>query len=151
MVIARNDLAIEKSYLISVPLTQVSQGSEIIFGVNNVLNPEGNSSVIFTGLEVYTATYLSNDPSGNPVVTLTDAPQLSVTLVWDDVEFVKDYAYNGFNSSLNFGMIRRLNHVKIDLTKSYVKIVGSTVTLDNSAVFNFFYMDAPGHHDHHKK
>lgn len=149
LVIPRNDLAIRKSYAISVVMpANVAQGNEIYFGVNNVLNPKGTGSVIFTGLECYINTEAAFDASGNPVFVAADATQASLTLVWEDVEFLKDYPYNGFNTDANFGMIRRLNHVKIDLTKSYVKVLGTTMTAGNCALLNFFYQDMPEHHGH---
>ena len=143
LVIPRNDLAIRKSYLVSIPLTNVAQGTEIKFQRNDVLNPQGTGSVIFTGLETFLDSELSYDSDGNPVVTGPDGVQLALTLVWEDVEFIKDYPYLAFNTLASYGMIRRLNHVKIDLTKSYVKVLSTTATKGNAAVFNFFYQDPP--------
>ena len=149
LVIPRNDLAIRKSYLVSIPLTNVSNGTEIKFQRNDVLNPRGTGSVIFTGLETFVNSQISFDTDGNPTVTGSDSTGLALTLVWEDVEFIKDFPYGAFNTAANYGMIRRLNHVKIDLTKSYIKIIDTTVTLNNAAVFNFFYQDAP--HEEHAK
>jgi len=139
IIIPRNDLAIKKSYLVEIPLTNTQQGAQIKFLRNDVLNPLGTRSVKFTGLETFTSEKLLSSESGRPVVTNIEGPALAVTLVFKDVEFVKLYPYMGLNTNANYGMIRRLNNVEIDLTKSFITVLDASVLNTKSAIFNFIY------------
>lgn len=143
IIIPRNDLAIVRSYQTELPISNVGIGSVIKFLRNDVLNPNGTGSVEFTGLEVYTKTLFAKGESGNDVISDTDAPKIALTLVYKDVEFIKLFPYTGLISQANFGMIRRLDRVKIDLTKSYITVLDSGIPANTSCIFNWFFLE-PG-------
>ena len=140
IIIPRNDLSIENSYQFEVPLTSVGLGAKNQFPRNDILNPKGTGSVVFTGLEVYTSDFLSKSESGRDVVTPADATKLAITLCYKEKEFVYYFPYIGLISALNFGMIRRLDRQKIDITKSYVTILQAGIVGDKSAILNWFFL-----------
>lgn len=145
IVVPRLDLQIRKSYLIEIPLddgtTAPGVNSKPSFQRDNLLNPESTGSVIFTGWESEIVDYLAVAPSGRPVISATDATKLAITLMWQDKEFIKLQPYTGIISAISFGMIRRLDNVQINLTKSYITVLASGITAGKSAVINFYYRD----------
>lgn len=139
IIIPRNDLSIRRSYLVEVPIVSTGVGSKPEFQRDNVLNPNTTASVIFTGVEVYTSDFLVKAPSGNAVITPAEAAKLVVTFVWEDNEFVRQEPLIGLIAAVNFGMIRRLDRVRIELTKSYLTVLDAGIGANKSAIFNFFF------------
>lgn len=140
IIIPRNDLSIDCSYQFEIPLTNTGQGGKNQFPRNDILNPKGTGSVLFTGWEVYTRDFLVRAESGNNVVTPADATKLTVTLVFKEDEFVYQFPYIGLISALNYGMIRRLDRKQIDITKSYITVMDAGLAASQSAVINWFFI-----------
>lgn len=142
IIVPRSDLVIKRTYAVEVPLINLAQGQTNLFPRNDVLNPTGDAggSVIFTGVEAYTADFLSKAESGNDVVSSADALKLSVNLNFANNDFIYYYPYLGFISFANYGMIRRLDRVQIDLTKSTIVIMEAGIAAGKSVVLNFHYL-----------
>lgn len=141
IIIPRNDLRIKRSYLVEVPINDIGVGAKPNFERDNVLNPDGTGSVIFTSLEVYTFDLMTKAPSGRPVITQAEAQKLVCTFMWKSDEFIKSYPLTGLISNINYGMIRNLDKVKIDLTKSYLSVLDAGIGAGKSAIFNFTFID----------
>lgn len=139
IIIPRNDLAIRRSYQVEVPLNNTGVNARNYFLRNDILNPKGVGSVLFTGMEVYTSDFFAKTETGRDTVSPTDATKLALTLMFKEKEVVYYFPYIGLISALNFGMIRRLNRIQIDLTKSYITILDSGIAANRSAVVNFFF------------
>ena len=141
IVIPRNDLPIRRSYLVEVPITNTGVGAKPEFQRDNVLNPDSVGSVIFTGVDVMYDSLLAKAPSGNSVITATEAGKLTTTFIWKDDEFIRQQPLVSLISAINFGMIRKLDRRQIELTKSYLTVLDAGIGANKSAVFIFYYLD----------
>lgn len=127
---------IKNCYLVELPLgSSAATGSQINFQDIPQLR---NKTVV--AVEAFTATQLSNGPSGLPVVSAADSLDLLVTLSVNANENVYQVPYYKLISSLNGGFVTGLDELKIDVTKSYVQLVAG-VTTGTTCVFLFYYKD----------
>lgn len=139
LIIPRNDISIVKARTVEVPLKKAAIGAQSPFLLDEVLNPKANGSVIFTGMEVFTATQQSKSNSGRPTITAAEAAKVSIVLMWGNEELIFQSPYIDFLSLTNYGMIRRLKGLKISLTSSYILNMDTLNDDTMSALVTFFY------------
>lgn len=143
LLIPRNDLAIEKSYQVEIPLNNTTAGAKNKFVLNEILNPKATGSVLFTAAEAMTVDLQTKSETGRPVVSSADAAKIAVVLAWGSSEDIYLFPYTSLISVVNYGMIRRLKNIKISLTNSYIQILDDAVPIaaGKSAVINFMYRE----------
>lgn len=139
LIIPRNDLSIVKARTVEIPLKADGVGAQNFFLLDEVLNPKATGSVIFTGMEVFTVLQQSQSNSQRPIVSLADALNLSIVMMYGNEEIIYQSPYTDFLTSLNFGMIRRLNNKKFSLTSCYLLNQGALANKLQSALVTFFY------------
>jgi len=139
IMIPRNDISIVKSRTVEVPLTNAAIGGQAKFLLDEVLNPKATGSVIFTGMEVFTANEQTKSNTGRAIISLPDAAKVSLVMMWGNEEVIYQAPYIDFLSLSNFGMIRRLKALKFSLTSCYVQNMDTLSTANSSALVTFFY------------
>lgn len=125
---------IKNCYLVELPLgASAASGSQINF--QDIPQLRGKTVI---AIEAFTSTQLAFGPSGLPVVSPSDSLDLLVTLSVNANENVYQVPYYKLISSLNGGFVTGLDDLLIDVTKSYVQLVGG-VTTGSTCVFLFYY------------
>jgi hypothetical protein len=133
--------AITRSYLVELYFgtSAPGQGAQITFQDYPELR-----NVYVCGVEVCSATYLTNGPSGRVVTAGTNLPGIALNLM-DVGTNIRMYNYPTFDlqpSNVN-GYYRDFEPFKINLVKSYVTILQNIGILANETLcFNFFYVRA---------
>ena len=101
-------------------------------------------NVYVCGVEVCSATYLTNGPSGRLVTAGTNLPGITLNLM-DISTNIRVYNYPSFDlepSNVN-GYYRDFEPFKINLVKSYITVLQNIGILANETLcFNFFYIRA---------
>lgn len=124
---------IKNCYLVEIPIPAGT-------GVNSQINfqdiPQIRNKTI-VAIEAFTSTQLSTFPSGNTVISASDSLDLLCTFSVNADENVYQVPYYKLISSLNGGFVTGLDELKIDVTKSYIQLVGPVAA--SSAVFMFYY------------
>jgi hypothetical protein len=96
------------------------------------------------GVEAYNSNILSNDPSGNPIVTPVMASALLLSLYSGSNEKVHEYPFGAFIAQGNGGIVRELADLEIELTKSIITVtVSGVVGGGYVAPVNFSYCRVP--------
>ena len=133
--------AIPRSYLVELYFgtSAPGQGAQITFQDYPELR-----NVYVCGVEVCSATYLTNGPSGRVVTAGTNLPGITLNLM-DVSTNIRVYNYPSFDlepSNVN-GYYRDFEPFKINLVKSYITILQNIGILANETLcFNFFYIRA---------
>ena len=134
-----NNLVIKRSQLAEAQITgSVATGKKYPF--TQIPNLSRNNIIIY-GLEVFTATQLSNTPSGNTVIAASAQDQVVLTLVDNNnVERVYQIPIYTLISSNNGGFIKMVKPFILNLTKSYVQITNTAgINLDEVVSVNLYY------------
>lgn len=139
IIIPRNDISIVKSRAVEVPLTGATKGSQNKFLLDEVLNPKGTGSVIFTGMSVYNNTQQVKSNTGRDVVSAADALKICIVMMWGNEEKIYQAPYTDFITQNNYGMIRRLKNLQFSLTNSYILVLDNLANANQSAIVNFDY------------
>lgn len=131
--------AITRSYLVELYFgtSAPGQGAQITFQDYPELR-----DVYVCGVEVCSATYLTNGPSGRVVTAGTNLPGIVLNLM-DVNTNIRVYNYPTFDlSPINVsGYYRDFEPFKLNLVKSYVTIFQNIGILANESLcFNFFYI-----------
>ena len=133
--------AITRSYLVELYFgtSAPGQGAQITFQDYPELR-----NVYVCGVEVCSATYLTNGPSGRLVTAGTNLPGITLNLM-DISTNIRVYNYPSFDlepSNVN-GYYRDFEPFKINLVKSYITVLQNIGILANETLcFNFFYIRA---------
>jgi len=138
--IPRNDLSIARSYTVEIPIKNVSAGGQNKFLLNEFLQKEATGSVVYVGMEAWTVTQQAFSESGNAIVSAVEASLLAITLVFNPTEILYLNPYLGFNSTTNFGLIRRLKDLRFSLSDSYITVLGAGVAANKSALITFYFV-----------
>lgn len=139
LIIPRNDIAIRNSYTVEVPLENFSRGSNNMFLLNQFLQKNGTSSVIYTGLDVFFSTQQSRTETNRPVISSVNAAKIAITLRRNGKDVVYLAPYVSYNSNINYGMIRRFKPQGFDLTDSYIKVLEDLPDGTTSALLTFYF------------
>lgn len=131
--------AITRSYLVELYFgtSAPGQGAQITFQDYPELR-----DVYVCGVEVCSATYLTNGPSGRVITAGTNLPGIVLNLM-DVNTNIRVYNYPTFDlSPVNVsGYYRDFEPFKLNLVKSYVTIFQNIGILANESLcFNFFYI-----------
>lgn len=131
---------IDRSYLVEVNLTTVTQGQRYTFqDIPQLRNPK----VLIQGIGAYSADQLGISPNLANVVPAAAAMNLIVTFAVGETEELYQIPYFDLISANNGGLIREFKDKRITLTKSYVTVLDATgLSAGQSAVFNFIYRNA---------
>jgi hypothetical protein len=133
--------AITRSYLVELYFgtSAPGQGAQINFQDYPELR-----DVYVCGVEVCSATYLQNSPSGRVVTNAANLPGIVLNLM-DVNTNIRVYNYPTFDlEPANVsGYYRDFEPFKLNLVKSYVTILANIGILANDSLcFNFFYIRA---------
>jgi hypothetical protein len=139
LVIPRNDIAIRNSYTVEVPLENFTRGSKNMFLLNQFLQTNGTSSVIYTGLDVFFATQQSRTETNRPVISSANAAKIAINLKRNGKDQIYLAPYVSYNSNINYGMIRRFKPQGFDLTDSYIQVMEDLPDGTTSALLTFYF------------
>ena len=133
--------AITRSYLVELYFgtSAPGQGAQINFQDYPELR-----NVYVCGVEVASADYLTQSPSGKTVTASANLPGIVLNLL-DTNTNIKIYNYPTFDlqPSNVSGYYRDFEPFKLNLVKSYVTILQNIgISANNSLCFNFFYIRA---------
>ncbi len=138
LLIPRNDISIVKARTVEVPLNNAALGGQNKFLLDEVLNPKGTGSVIFTGMEVWTFDQQVKSNTGRTIIS-GDKNKLSIVMMWGNEEKLYQSPYISFLSENNYGMIRRLKELQFSLTNSYIQNMDALTNATQSALVTFYY------------
>lgn len=132
------------AYAVEVPLTNFSAQGQNKFNdlaSNSLLNPSGKADlvVVITGIETYYEALYAFTVSGRQVVSQAQASQLAVTFNVANDEPIYQVPYLDFSTVLNYGEVREIEPMPINLQKSYVIVQEALANQNFSAQFNFWY------------
>ena len=129
-------LIISRSYLVEVNLANaVSTGARY-----NFLDVPQLRKVYVQGVEAFDITGLAVSPNGKTIVSAAGSLSVIVTLCVGDKEDIYQIPYYTLVAKNNGGIIREFANKMINLTKSYVQLVGTAgLTANESCIFNFYY------------
>jgi hypothetical protein len=128
-----------RSYLIEVNLGSSAPGA----GQNiNVQDYPQLRDVYITGIEAFNSNQLSISPAGKTVVGNNRG--ISLTLMDKyNMEMMFQYPTADLNPGIVSGFYRDIVPFYLQLTKSYITILDSTLySANESAIFNVFYIQA---------
>jgi len=137
-------LIIERSYLTEIILSDTgapTAGKQFKFkDYPQLTRGVQGYHLVMVGVDAYVADTLIKSPSGNTVVSLTDASKLVLTIQnTASKEVVYQIPVTTLIAPYNAGRIRKLNNLKVNLTKSAVTVL-DTLSANNLAVcFNWYY------------
>ena len=129
-------LVISRSYLVEVNLsTAVATGNRY-----NFLDVPQLRSAYVQGVEAFDITGLAVSPNGKTVVSAAGSLSILVTLCVGDKEDIFQMPYYTLIAKNNGGIIREFYNKQINLTKSYIQLVGvAGIAANESCIFNFYY------------
>jgi len=129
-------LVISRSYLVEVNLaTAVATGNRY-----NFLDVPQLRNVYVQGVEAFDITGLAVSPNGKTIVSAAGSLSVLVTLCVGDKEDIFQMPYFTLIAKNNGGIIREFYNKQINLTKSYIQLVGTTgLAANESCIFNFYY------------
>lgn len=139
LILQSNNLIIPNSYTVEVPLENFARGARNPFLLNQYLQRNGTSSVMYNGLEVYFSTQQSKTESDRPVITSANAAKIAITLKRNGKEVIYLAPYVSYNALINYGMIRRFVPQGFDLTDSYIQNMEALPDGTTSALLTFFF------------
>ena len=132
----QSDLIIRKSEVIEVLIGANTSQTSFSFPQNN----ENIEKGFVYGLESFSAAQLTKSPSGLDIVAANIFSKAYLVLAVDNAEDIYQIPLFSLNPTLNAGIIRQLDGVKINFTKSKVIIPDSTGLVANTSFFfNFYY------------
>lgn len=127
---------IKNSYFTTVSIPATGAGTKAFFQYDPILENKK-----FIGLEVVSASQLSVAPDNSTMIVEADVPKF--TLVLQDMrstDKVYQTPLNTFYPAANGGIIRSLDDIDVNITKSYIQIVDSTgLAAGESVGFNFYF------------
>lgn len=127
---------IDRSYLFELNLPGSGSNQQYNF---QTLPSIDNKALVY-GFMCYVADDIAKTASGNTVVSLAEAANITVTLVVGEDEEIYQFPYLLFRPGSNNGLIRVLKNKRINVTKSYMTVLdGTAVTAGHSALVNWIY------------
>ena len=139
IVVKSNDLIVNNSYTVEVPLANFTRGSRNNFLLNQYLQRNGTGSVMYNGLDVFFSTQQSRTETNRPVVSSVNAARVAITLRNGGKDMIYLAPYVSYNSQINFGKIRRFKPQPFDLTDSYLQILEDLPDGTTSALLTFYF------------
>jgi hypothetical protein len=131
-------LVIRKCETIEVPVGQNVSITSFPFPQNNENIEKG---YVF-GVDTFYNSIVSASPSAYPLVDQTILQKAYLILAVDNAEDIYKIPLTTLVSKENAGIIRELDGVKINFTKSRVVIADNTgLVAGTTFLFNFFYRD----------
>jgi len=131
------------SYTIYTPLLNYQANGENIFqdlASNTLLNPANSSEhVLIRAIEAMTADQLAFDNSGRPIVTAANAANLAVTFLVGTDEVMYQLPYKDFCTQLNYGIVKEIEPMEINMSKSKVICLGALPDGTTSTAIVFWY------------
>lgn len=127
---------IKNNYLVEINIPNNATGTRVYFPDIPKLRDK-----FITGADAVNSSVLSISPNGNTIIG--NARALLVTLVTVDggnQEAVFQMPYYDLVASLNGGIVKQFNRLKVNMQKSYLFIAdGSLITAGHSAAIVFYY------------
>ena len=130
--IVNGNLVAGRTYMTEVLLTSNSTNQSFNFlDIPTLRFP----NVAMEAIQIFTATQNTISPNGNTVIAASALPGLTLTLsIGGQEERIKDYSCYDLVPSLNGGLIRVFNNLQVNLVKSYIKIVDTSIVTANTSV-----------------
>jgi len=131
---------IKNSYLVELNFPAIAANQRYYFPDIPKLR-----NVKTTGLEAVNRSQLTKSPTGKDLVTSSGALNLILTLVvikpdGSNEEVIYQQPYYSFTAANNGGIVKELKDINVNLTKSYITIVGTTgLTAADSAAIIFYF------------
>jgi hypothetical protein len=125
---------LENSYLVEINLGTIAAQKQINFA----FIPQLEGSEIYS-VQTFSNSQLITSPNGAAIVTNAGLAQLTVTFTVGDNQNFYLYPALDFNSQLASGVQRILKPSRLNLTKSFVTIQGTTNLNNNESVLFLFH------------
>jgi hypothetical protein len=125
---------IENSYLVEVNLGTVASQKQINFS----FIPQLEGSLIYS-IQAFSNSQLITSPNGAAVVTNAGISQLTVTFTVGDNQNFYLYPVYDFISQQAAGVQRLIKPSRLNLTKSFITIQGTTGLTNNESVLFLFH------------
>jgi hypothetical protein len=134
-----NNLIIKQSQLVTATVTGTPSAARR-YNFNDIPNLSRNNIILY-GIEAFSATQLSDVPTGENVIAAAVINQVVVTLKDNNnIEFVYQMPYYSLVRSLNGGFVVMLKPRIINLTDCYIQLTDAAgVNAGDVAAFNFYY------------
>lgn len=132
--------AIDMSIAVSVPCAALQLGKVQFPDV-----PELRQAVEVYGFEAYDDTDLAADPNGSFIIPAADMPLVTMTLVEESTEVVRNIPMSSLITRLNAGIWKETRPMLVNFQRSYITF-GTTATFAAPFVvpFSFFYRRLDG-------
>lgn len=125
---------IENSYLVELNLGTVSSQKQLNFA----FVPQLEGSLIYS-IQTFTSTQMTTSPNGGAVVSAAGLAQLTVTFTVGDNQNFYLYPCYDLNSQAAAGFQRMFKPSRLNLTKSYVTIQGTSGLNNNDTILFLFH------------
>jgi len=131
-------LLTNKFYLAEINLATSSANQRYYFADIPTLR---YGTITVESVNIFNASQLSLSPAGATVIPVTALPGLTITFcIEDQEESIYNMVTYDLNPSLNGGMLRLFDNLKINLVKSFITITNSAiVTATHSVLVGFHY------------
>lgn len=135
------EFVISNSYLTEIDFnTAPVAGDKLFFKDYPNLTDRNGKNIIFTGVDAYYIDVLRNSPNNIQLVTLTEMAALTLTIAVGADEKLYKIPVTNLCTFLNGGFIRKLNNLKVTITKCYVTCNATGVIVANRSIcFNWYY------------
>lgn len=133
------NIVFEKSIFVELKLTTTPAAGV----VTTFLDVPQLRGMYVQGIEAFTDTQLTKTPNLTTVFAAAAAKEMLMTFAQGVDNRYENVPYYTLISSLNGGLIREFDNLKININKSYVFIGGATATVNHALAFNFYYSSKP--------